>query len=78
MNSTTLVVATHRKSGKVADRTSTRVATCMINKWRAKINEKEVYNVRNPLGKGIEKLEIEKTIAVCIILENLCNQALKK
>ena len=50
----------------------------MINKWRAKINRKWIYNVRNPLGKGIEKLEIEKTIAVCIILENLCNQALKK
>ena len=50
----------------------------MINKWRAKINENGVYNVRNLLGKGIEKLEVGKTVAVCIILENLCNQALKK
>ena len=29
----------------------------MVNKWRAKINEKEVYNVRNPLGKGGQKNE---------------------
>ena len=56
MNSITLVAATHRKLEKVADRTSTQVATCMINKWRAKINGKEVYNVRNPPRIGHEKL----------------------
>ena len=50
----------------------------MINKWKVKIDEKWVYNVRNPPGEGIEKREVGKTIAVCIILENLCNQALKK
>ena len=27
----------------------------MINKWRAKINENEEYNVRNPPGKGDRK-----------------------
>ena len=48
MNSIILVAATHRKWGKVADGTSTQVATCMINKWRAEINGKEVYIVRNP------------------------------
>ena len=78
MNSITLVAAIHRKLGKVADGIGTRVATCMINKWRAKINKKGVYNVRNLLGKGIEKLEVGKTVAVCIIFQNLCNQALKK
>ena len=52
MNSTTLVAATHRKLEKAADGTNTRVAACMINKWRAKINENEVYNVRNPPGMG--------------------------
>ena len=50
----------------------------MINKLRAKMNENEVYNVRNPPGKSVKKLEKEKTVAVGIILENLCNQALKK
>ena len=56
MNSTTLVAATHRKLEKAANETSTQVVTCMINKWRAKINEKEVYNVRNPPGKGDRKI----------------------
>ena len=50
----------------------------MINKWRAKINEKGVYNVKNPPGKGIEKREVGKTVAICIILENPCDLALKK
>ena len=52
MNSTTLVAATHRKLEKAANETSTQVAICMINKLRAKINEKEVYNIRNPPRKG--------------------------
>ena len=56
LNSITLVTATHRKLEKAADGTSTQVATCMINKWRAKINGNEVYNVRNPLGIRHEKL----------------------
>ena len=38
----------------------------------------DIYNVRHPPGKGIEKLERGKMVAVCIILKNLCNQALKK
>ena len=38
LSSTVLVAATHRRFGKAADGTSTRVTTCMINKWRAKIN----------------------------------------
>ena len=56
LNSITLVTATHRKLEKAADGTSTQVATCMINKWRAKINGNEVYNIRNPSGIGHEKL----------------------
>ena len=51
MSSTALVVATHGRFRKAADGTTTRVATCMINKWRAKINSKGIYNVRNPLEK---------------------------
>ena len=48
MNSTALVVVTHRRFGKAADGTNTREVTCMINKWRAKINWKGIYNVRDP------------------------------
>ena len=56
LNSITLVATTHRKWEKAADKTSTQVATCMINKWKAKINGKEVYNVINPPGMGDRKL----------------------
>ena len=73
MNSTTLVVATHRKLEKATNETSTQVVTCMINKWRAKINEKEVYNVRNPLGKGDRKIDLGKMVAVSTILESSYN-----
>ena len=52
MNSIALIAATHNKLKKAADETSTQVATCMINKWRAKINGNEVYNVRDLLGMG--------------------------
>ena len=69
LNSAVLVAATHRRFGKVADGTSTRVVTCMINRWRAKINRKGVYNVRNPPVKGDRELEGENTIAICMILE---------
>ena len=57
MNSITLVAATHNKLKKVADETSTQVATYMINKWRAKINGKEVYNVRDLSGMGDRKID---------------------
>ena len=57
LNSITLVAATHSKLKKEADGTSTQVATCMINKWRAKINGNEVYSVRDP--PGMEKGEID-------------------
>ena len=49
----------------------------MINKLRAKINGKEEYNVRNPLGMGDQKIDRGKTVAICIILESFCNQALE-
>ena len=75
MNSVALVAATHRGFGKVADGTSTRVMACTINRWRVKIDWKEIYNGRDPpkmgdreKGRGREKKE--KTAAVCMVLEN--------
>ena len=44
----------------MADGTSTRVMTCMINRWRAKIDWKEIYNVRDPLRMGDRKRAKEK------------------
>ena len=77
LNSITLVAATHRKLEKAANRTSTQVATCMIKKWRVKINGKEIYNVRNPPRMGDRKIKRKKTVVVCIILESFCNKALE-
>ena len=58
----------------MADGTSTRVVACMINRWRAKIDWKEVYNVRDPprmrdQKKGAGGKKKEKTVAICMILE---------
>ena len=55
LNNITLFAATHSKLRKAADGTSTQVATCMINKWTAKINEKEIYNTRCPPRMEAEK-----------------------
>ena len=77
LNSITLVPATHNKLKKVADGTSTQVATYMINKWRAKINGKEVYNVRDLSGMGDRIIDWRKTVAVFTTLESFCNQAPK-
>ena len=66
----------------MADGTSTRVMTCMINRWRAKIDCKGIYNVGDPprMGDGIPGIEEkkEKTGAVCMIPENLYSLAPKK
>ena len=55
--------------------------TCMINKWRAKIDWKGIYNVKDPPRMGIRK-EVEKKKGEddsnLHDLGNLCNLALKK
>ena len=38
---------------------------------------RRVYNVRNPQGMGDRKINRGKMVAVCIILESFCNQALE-
>ena len=48
--------------------------TCMINRWRIKIDWKEVYNVKDPPRIGDDRKRArgekkEKTVAVCMILE---------
>ena len=77
LNSITLVAATHSKLKKAADGTSTQVATYMINKWRAKINGKEVYNIRDPPGMGDRKIDWRKTVAVFTTLKSFFNQSPK-
>ena len=61
LNSIILFAATHSKLRKVAGETGTQVATCMINKWTAKINVKEIYNTRGlPRTKKDRKKEGER------------------
>ena len=74
LNSVALVAATHRGFGKVADGTSTRVMACTINRWRVKIDWKEIYNGRDPprMGgrkKGAGREKKEEAVAVCMILK---------
>ena len=40
------VIATNREWGDTADGTGTRVGTCLINRWRVKINQEGLYNVK--------------------------------
>ena len=73
LNSIVLVAATHKGFRKVADGSSTRVMACTINRWRVRIDWKEVYNGRDPprIGdceKGTGREKKEKTAAVCMVL----------
>ena len=47
LNSVALAISTHRGPESVFDTTNTQVAAWMINKWRAKIIRRELYNVRD-------------------------------
>ena len=74
LNSMALVAATHRGCGKVVDGASTRVIACTINRWKVKIDRKEIYNGKDPprmgdreKGRGREKKE--KTAVVCMVLK---------
>ena len=49
---------THKGLKGVFDGTSTQVVPWMINNWRAKIIEREIYNIRDP--GGIKEVEIKK------------------
>ena len=76
LNSAALVAATYRGFRKVADGTSTQVMTCTINKWRIKIDWKEIYNVRDPSKMGIKKKRVggekkEKAVSICMVLKTI-------
>ena len=59
MNSISLFAATHSKVKKAANGMGIQVATCMINKWMAKINGKKIYNIRGSPRTGQGKKEEE-------------------
>ena len=68
LNSVTLTNATHRRSGKVADGTSTQVEVQMINRCRVKMSQKGLYKLRDfPQKRGEKKKKEEKRENICII-----------
>ena len=48
LNSAALATITYRKLKKVSDGTGTQVRAQMINKFKVKIAQKEIYNGRDP------------------------------
>ena len=75
LNSTVLAIPTHRGSERVFDRISTQVIAWMINKWRAKIIKRKIYNVRDPWRKEGWKIKKKNIIA---IRNHTCNRTLKE
>ena len=58
LNSVALFTTTHRKPERVFDGTGTQVKAQIINKFRIKIVQRELYNVKDPHEVGIgEKRE---------------------
>ena len=48
LNSAVLVAPTHRGPVRMSDGTSTQAVAWTIDKWRAKIIQREIYNIRYP------------------------------
>ena len=74
LNSAALTIPTHKEPERVSDVTNTQVVAWMINKWRAKIIKKGIYNVRDPWRKGGGRIKKKNTVA---IRNQTCNQASK-
>ena len=71
LNSAALVTTTHRKPKKVSDGIDTQVRVQMINKYRIKMVQRDLYNVRDPPWGGDQKKqkkEKENILAIKIIL----------
>ena len=48
LNSVALVTPIYRESIRVSDETSTQMVAWIIDKWRVKIVQRGIYNVRDP------------------------------
>ena len=76
LNSVTLFAATHNKLRKASNGTGTQVATCIINKWTAKINKRRIYNEKC-LSREKRDKKRRKTVAVLRTLESSRREAPK-
>ena len=75
-NNAILVTATHRTPKRVSKGTSTQVQAWMINKWKAKIVKRGLYNRRNPQWKGDHRINRESIIAISRTLVTILIQYL--
>ena len=48
LNSAALTTATHNRPKRVSDETDTQVRDQMVNKYRTRMVQRELYNVRDP------------------------------
>ena len=64
LNSAALATTTHRKLERVSDRTNTQVVAQMFNKYRIKIVQKELYNIRDPPWIEDRRMIEENTVAI--------------
>ena len=63
----TSIIATNKKQRGTVDGTGTEVGTCLINKWRAKINQEGLYNVKvDAPRKGLGKKAKNQSLPVCL------------
>ena len=63
----TSIIATNKKQGEAADGTGTEVGTCLINKWRVKINQEGLYNVKvNAPKRGLGKKAKNQSLPDCL------------
>ena len=46
LNSVALIDVTNKKLGEAADGMGARVGTCLINRWKVRIDGKSLYNVK--------------------------------
>ena len=64
----TSIITTNKKQGEAADGTGTEVSTYLINKWRAKINPEELYNVKvNAPKRGLGKMAKNQSLPACLL-----------
>ena len=70
LNSVVSISVTNKKLGEAAD-TGTEVGTCLINKWRAKINQEGLYNVKvNAPRKGLGKMAKNQSLPARLLEKN--------
>ena len=74
LNSTALTIPTHKGLERVSDTTSTQAVDRIINKWRAKIIGRVIYNVRDPWQRRDHRFIRESIVTVWTISVTIFNQ----